>query len=91
MIVILLLVEYIVMIEPFDVIANIPGWNQKNISIEVLKGGLTNRTFKLVRQGEIFVLRLDSEYTKLFNLNRQRELKILKIASQRKLAPEIVY
>lgn len=91
MIVLLLLVEYIVMIEPFDAIANIPGWNQKNISIEVLKGGLTNRTFKLVRQGEIFVLRLDSKRTKLFNLNRQRELKILKIASQRKLAPEIVY
>ena len=61
MIVLLLLVEYIVMIEPFDAIANIPGWNKKNISIEVLKGGLTNRTYKVVRQGEILVLRLDSE------------------------------
>ena len=77
--------------DPVEALRLVPGWDAEDLLIEELKGGLTNRVYKIGRGGENYVLRLDDEKTHSFGLNRARELKILRNASAAGLAPGIVY
>ncbi len=70
-------------------LAGIPEWS--DVTIEERLGGLTNRTYKIRRGGEAFVLRLDDGHTWAFGLDRERELRILDAASKKALAPEVVF
>lgn len=79
------------LLSPWDAIAGIAGFDTDDVSIMELKGGLTNRSFQVVREGDMFVLRLDAKHTRLFNLDRVSELAILRSASAAGLAPELVY
>ena len=77
--------------DPVEALCLVPGWDAEDLLIEELKGGLTNRVYKIGRGGENYVLRLDDEQTHTIGLNRARELKILRNASAAGLAPGIVY
>ena len=77
--------------KPRDVLARLPGWSGVDVVVEGQLGGLTNRTYKVSRRGEPFVLRLDADHTQAFSLDRDRELAILQAASGAALAPEVVY
>jgi thiamine kinase-like enzyme len=74
-----------------DAIALIPGLEADNVTVSELHGGLTNRTFKVISGDNTFVLRLDAEHTRHFNLDRIVESTIVREASAEGLAPELVY
>ncbi len=78
-------------LDPAEALCLVPGWDATDCLIEELKGGLTNRVYKIGRGGEAYVLRLDDEKTQVFGLNRPRELGILRTASAAGLAPDIFY
>ncbi|MDH4047025.1 MAG: phosphotransferase family protein [Gammaproteobacteria bacterium] len=74
-----------------EAISAIPGWRADDVFIEELKGGLTNRSFMVIRGADTFVLRLDAAHTAAFMLDRRRETAILRSAAQAGLAPEVVF
>lgn len=76
---------------PHEALANIPGWDTRGVRIEALPGGLTNRSFKVNRGGETFVLRVDADHTAAFGLDRYRERRILDVAADAGLAPDIEF
>lgn len=78
-------------INAFDAVARIPGWDPEAAEIEVLKGGLTNRTYHVQHAGTECVLRLDSQQATLFQFDRSRELAILAEAARAGIAPAIVF
>ncbi|MCH7893796.1 MAG: phosphotransferase family protein [Proteobacteria bacterium] len=78
-------------LDPAEALCLVPGWDATDCLIEELKGGLTNRVYKIGRGGEAYVLRLDDEKTQVFGLHRPRELGILRAASAAGLAPDIIY
>ncbi len=78
-------------LDPVEALCLVPGWDAEDLLIEELKGGLTNRVYKVGRGSENYVLRLDGEQTNTVGLNRSRELEILRNASAARLAPSIVY
>ena len=79
------------LLNPFDALDLVPGWDPEQADIEELKGGLTNRSFH-VRQGrQECVLRLDSERSRMFQFDRSCELGILEEAAKAGLAPGIVF
>lgn len=79
------------LLSAWDAIVRVPGLDADNVSVMELKGGLTNRSFQVMHGDDTFVLRLDAEHTRLFNLDRVGELAILRSASSAGLAPELVH
>ena len=80
-----------VMLNAFEALEMVPGWNADLADVEELKGGLTNRTYH-VRIADIeCVLRLDSEQSRLFQFDRACEVTILKTAADAGLAPGVIY
>jgi thiamine kinase-like enzyme len=69
----------------------VPALEGKRVAIEDLKGGLTNRSFKLLTRDGSFVLRLDAEHTRMFNLDRIGEIAIVRAAAEAGLAPVVEY
>lgn len=61
------------------------------MSCTELKGGLTNRTYRVERAGLKCILRLDAEHTQVFDLDRPRELVVLEQAADQGLAPEVIF
>ncbi len=76
---------------PEEALSLIPGWDPASVQISRIKGGLTNRSFRINRGGHSYVLRLDAEHTKAFNLDRSSELAILRHAAAAGLAPDVVF
>lgn len=76
---------------PREALAIGPGWGPAGVTVEALSGGLTNRTFRVRRQRVQFVLRIDAPQTASFNLDRDRELKILRRAEAAGIGPAVVY
>ena len=74
-----------------EALARIPGWASAHYRWSVLAGGLTNRSFLIERGTDRFVLRLNAPYTDIFNLDRDTELKVLRVAAAEGLAPEAIY
>jgi thiamine kinase len=79
------------LLNPFDALALVPGWDPSNADVEELKGGLTNRTYQVRYDGEEFVMRLDSEQSRLFRFDRSCEIDILRKAAEAGLAPGVVH
>lgn len=79
------------LINPFEALALVPGWDPDATEIEELKGGLTNRTYH-IRQGDMeCVMRLDSERSRMFQFDRSAELRILEEAGKAGLAPQVKF
>lgn len=79
------------LLNPFDALALVPGWDPDKADMEELKGGLTNRTFHVRHGKEECVMRLDSERSRMFQFDRSCELGILEEAGRAGLAPAIVF
>lgn len=79
------------MLTPHEALSRIPGWDARDVAWRELPGGLTNRTYRLKRRGRSYVLRLDSEHTAAFDLDRARELAVLENAAARELAPAVEF
>ena len=75
------------------ILRNIPGFdiNLRKINFERLGAGRTNVSY-LVQDGiRKYVLRLNSEKSKHYNIDRSRELKILNVLKDREIGPKVVY
>lgn len=56
-----------------------------------LAGGLTNRIYRVEREDQKCILRLDANHTYLYDFDRRLELSILEQAADRDLAPEAIF
>lgn len=79
------------LLQPDVALRQIPGWERRPAEIREYEGGLTNRTFKVDSEGESFALRVDSEQSILFRLDRETETRIVRHAAAAGLTPELVY
>lgn len=76
---------------PPEALSRIPDWDGNSVAWTELKGGLTNRIYLVEREGQKCILRLDALHTEVFDLNRRRELSVLKPAADSGLAPEVIF
>ena len=79
------------LVEARAALASIPGWRSAGADIEVLGGGLSNRTFRVRRGGENFLLRLDAAHTAAYGIDRAREFAAQASAAEAGLAPPLLY
>lgn len=75
----------------FEALALIPDWDPADCDVEELKGGLTNRTYRVRRGEQEYVLRLDASPAGFLRFDRTSELLILGEASKAGLAPPVTY
>jgi thiamine kinase-like enzyme len=74
-----------------EVVAKIPDWNGKDISITPLSGGLTNSNFKVEVDGKPYFVRVPGASTELLAIDRNNEYHNTKAASEAGVAPKIFY
>ena len=79
------------MLTPEDALSRIPGWKNRAATVQELEGGLTNRTYKVDSEGESFALRLDSEQSIHFRLDRETEARIIRNAAAAGLTADVLY
>jgi thiamine kinase-like enzyme len=65
-------------------------WPGKDVAIEPLGGGITNRNFKVETEGGRFVLRIGGKDTDLLGIDRAVEHAASRIAADLGLGPEVV-
>jgi thiamine kinase-like enzyme len=65
-------------------------WPGREVDVEPLGGGITNRNFKVVAGGEAFVLRIGGKDTELLGIDRGAEHAASCVAAELGLAPEVV-
>jgi thiamine kinase-like enzyme len=76
--------------EATALVAQIPQLRGKQVRVRPLKGGLTNRNYRLDCEGERFVLRVMGDNSKLLGIDRQAEHACLKAAHAIGIGPEVV-
>jgi thiamine kinase-like enzyme len=74
-----------------EVVANIPDWKKKKISIMPLSGGLTNSNYKVEVSGVPYFVRLPGASTELLAINRENEHYNSKAAHEAGVAPKVLY
>ena len=72
-------------------IARIPGIEPAKARYRALGGGQSNRSWLIETEDRKLVLRLDGPRTAALGLDRHIELKVLRQAAGRGIAPEVVY
>src|ERR1041384_4018379 len=60
----------------------------KSLEIEELSGGITNKNYKIIADGECFVLRLGGNETSFLGIDRKNEYECSLLAAQVGVAPE---
>ena len=78
-------------ITPLDALARVPGWEPARAEVTELKGGLTNRTYRVVYDGRHYALRLDVEDADVLRVDRTYEATIMQAAHMADLGPELVH
>jgi thiamine kinase-like enzyme len=66
------------------------GWPGRELGLEPLGGGITNRNFKVTVDGESFVLRIGGKDTELLGIDRDAEHAATLAAAELGIAPEVV-
>ena len=74
-----------------DALDMIPGWDREAAAIEELKGGRTNRVYHIRSNGQECVMRLATDQSGTFDLDRSCEVPILETAGEAGIAPAILY
>jgi len=65
-------------------------WPGRQVTIEPLGGGITNRNFKVETDGHKFVLRIGGRDTELLGIDRSAEHAASSVAAELGLGPEVV-
>jgi thiamine kinase-like enzyme len=65
-------------------------WPGRDLELEVLGGGITNRNFKVTVDGETFVLRIGGKDTALLGIDRRAEHEATQAAAALGIGPEVV-
>ena len=74
--------------EPRSIVERV--WPGREAAIEPLSGGITNHNFKVVVDGEGFVLRIGGKDTELLGIDRGDEHRASLAAARAGVAPEVV-
>ena len=74
-----------------EVVAKIPEWDGKDISITSLSGGLTNSNFKVEVDGTPYFVRVPGVSTELLAVNRENEYHNSKAAFVAGVGPKVLY
>ena len=72
------------------VLAEVPGFDPERVVVSPLEGGITNRNYRVERDGETFVLRVGGESTHLLGIDRRHEYAMGVIAAQVGVGAEVV-
>ena len=64
-------------------------FESKIISFDILKGGITNKMYKIKTSDDIYILRFYGKNTELF-IDRDLEIKMLNYLSNEENAPKII-
>jgi thiamine kinase-like enzyme len=75
-------------VEPEEIAARV--WPGRQLELEPLGGGITNRNFKIAVGGETFVLRIGGKDTALLGIDREAERAATSIAADLGIGPELV-
>ena len=78
-------------LDPLSALARVPGWDPQAAEIDELKGGLSNRTFRVSYGGEDFALRLDLEESDVLRFDRTYEQSIMTAAHLAGIAPDVIF
>jgi aminoglycoside phosphotransferase (APT) family kinase protein len=76
--------------EAMALVAQIPRLRGKEVKVRPLKGGLTNRNYRLDCEGERFVLRVMGDNSQLLGIDRQAEHACLKAAHAIGIGAEVL-
>jgi thiamine kinase-like enzyme len=75
-------------VEPDAIVERL--WPKRRARVEPLGGGITNRNYKVLLDGEAFVLRIGGKDTELLGIDRAAEHAASCVAAELGLAPEVV-
>jgi thiamine kinase-like enzyme len=75
-------------VQPEEIAARV--WPGREVELEPLGGGITNRNFKVAVGGETFVLRIGGKDTALLGIDRQAEHEATSVAAELEIGPEVV-
>jgi len=74
-----------------EVVAKIPDWEEKDVSIQPLSGGLTNSNFKVEVDGMPYFVRVPGASTELLAINRDNEVHNSRAAFVAGVGPKVIY
>ena len=74
-----------------EVVAKIPDWQDKALSITPLSGGLTNSNFRVDVDGQPFFVRVPGTSTALLAINRENEYYNARAAHEAGVGPRVLY
>ncbi len=74
-----------------EVVTKIADWKGKGISIQPVRGGLTNLNYKVVVDGRPFFVRVPGEKTELLAIDRRNEYFNSLAAAQTGVSPQVCY
>jgi thiamine kinase-like enzyme len=74
-----------------EVIAGVPDWNGRNISVTPLSGGLTNSNYKVEVDGTPYFVRVPGASTELLAVDRANEYHNSKAAFVAGVGPKVLY
>jgi thiamine kinase-like enzyme len=75
-------------VEPEEIAARV--WPGRELEVEPLGGGITNRNFKVSVGADAFVLRIGGKDTELLGIDRDAEHEANRAAAELGIAPEVV-
>jgi len=74
-----------------EIVSKIEDWKGKDISIQVLSGGLTNTNYKVQVEERPFFVRVPGESTELLAVDRRNEYFNAKAAAETGVGPKVLY
>src|SRR5262249_18409584 len=72
------------------IVSLVPLFRQKQLVIEPLEGGLTNRNYRIQAGDDVFVLRIGGADANLLGIDRKRELACARAAAAAGIGPEVI-
>lgn len=72
-----------------ELLDGVPGWGGRARTVVPLKGGITNRNYRVTVDGEHFVMRVPGEHTALLGINRHHERAAAEQAARLGIAPAV--
>jgi thiamine kinase-like enzyme len=73
-----------------EITAKVEDWKGKDVSIQLLSGGLTNTNYKVLVDGKPFFVRVPGEGTELLAIDRNNEYHNTQAAANAGVAPKVL-
>jgi len=74
-----------------EVVQKIDDWRNKQVEIQEMTGGMTNKNFKVIVEGRPFFVRVPGASTELLAIDRDNEYHSSKAAAEAGIGPKVLY